>query len=246
MSGKAWRSWSALVITRCCTTPGRVSVSSTLGAGGTARIAQAGRRAAGLDAAQPRRCRPCRWRLGRHRGLPVARVISGDPLGLPVGLLSAEVCETGRQWSWDGVNFQLWQWPMPKTATNAPACCRSRPMASDLLTGDIDTAAERVLLDSPLAVTPTALVAGPASWQPQFVFDGAAQGSEAQSGADFPWAGQFVRPSAPDGHGALSQAGLRIYDSAEQGAIHLQLGTFRPPLTMRQQRRFWRDAPEPH
>lgn len=37
--------------------------------------------------------------------------------------------------------------------------------------------------------------------------------------------------------------GLHIYDSAEHGAIHLQLGRFKPPWTMRQQRRFWRDTP---
>lgn len=36
---------------------------------------------------------------------------------------------------------------------------------------------------------------------------------------------------------------LRIYDSAEHGAIHLQLGTFQPAQTMRHQRRFWRDPP---
>lgn len=37
--------------------------------------------------------------------------------------------------------------------------------------------------------------------------------------------------------------GLRIYDSAEHGAIHLQLGRFKPARTMRQHRRFWRDSP---
>jgi competence protein ComEC len=34
---------------------------------------------------------------------------------------------------------------------------------------------------------------------------------------------------------------MGIYDSAQQGAVHLQLGTFSAPATMRQQRRFWRD-----
>lgn len=37
--------------------------------------------------------------------------------------------------------------------------------------------------------------------------------------------------------------GLHIYDSAEDGAVRLQLGSFKPPRTMRQQRRFWRNAP---
>jgi competence protein ComEC len=37
--------------------------------------------------------------------------------------------------------------------------------------------------------------------------------------------------------------GVQIYDSAEQGAIHLQLGRFEAPWTMRQERRFWRNPP---
>ena len=37
--------------------------------------------------------------------------------------------------------------------------------------------------------------------------------------------------------------GLQIYDSAEQGAIRLQLGRFEPPWSLRQERRFWRDPP---
>jgi competence protein ComEC len=36
---------------------------------------------------------------------------------------------------------------------------------------------------------------------------------------------------------------MAIYDSAEQGAIRLQLGRFKPPWTMLQERRFWRDPP---
>ena len=36
--------------------------------------------------------------------------------------------------------------------------------------------------------------------------------------------------------------GIRAYDSADLGAIHLQLGTFEQPQSQRQQRRFWRDV----
>ncbi|MNT69439.1 ComEC family competence protein [compost metagenome] len=39
--------------------------------------------------------------------------------------------------------------------------------------------------------------------------------------------------------------GTAIYDSAQQGAVHLQLGRFEPPRAMRQERRFWRDPPPP-
>lgn len=37
--------------------------------------------------------------------------------------------------------------------------------------------------------------------------------------------------------------GSLIYDSAEQGALRLQLGTFQPPQAVRSQRRFWREPP---
>jgi competence protein ComEC len=37
--------------------------------------------------------------------------------------------------------------------------------------------------------------------------------------------------------------GSLIYDSAEQGALRLQLGTFQPPQAARSQRRFWRERP---
>jgi biopolymer transport protein ExbB/TolQ len=37
--------------------------------------------------------------------------------------------------------------------------------------------------------------------------------------------------------------GIKIHDSAQQGAIHLQLGRFEPARSMRQDRRFWRDPP---
>ncbi|PPA03252.1 hypothetical protein C4E44_15200, partial [Pseudomonas sp. MWU12-2312b] len=37
--------------------------------------------------------------------------------------------------------------------------------------------------------------------------------------------------------------GMAIYDSAEQGAIYLQLGRYEAPRSMRLERRFWRDPP---
>ncbi|WP_339496046.1 DNA internalization-related competence protein ComEC/Rec2 [Pseudomonas sp. RA_105y_Pfl2_P56] len=176
------------------------------------------------------------------RNLKVDRVISGDPPGLPAEL-NAEACESGRRWQWDGVGFHLWQWADARDS-NQRSCVLQIEASGErlLLTGDIDTHAERVLLDSPLAV--------PTQW-----LQAPHHGSRSSSSMALL---KVLKPGAvliSRGHGnsfghphptvlaRYRKQGLRIYDSAEQGAIHLQLGRFRPPWTMRQQQRFWRDPP---
>jgi competence protein ComEC len=176
------------------------------------------------------------------RRLPVAQVISGDPPGLPAQL-NAGTCDSGRQWQWDGVRFQLWQWADAHDS-NQRSCVLQIEANGErlLLTGDIDTRAERLLLDSPLAV-PTQWLQAPhhgsrssssmallKTLQPETVLISRGQGNS------------FGHPH-PTVLARYRKQQLRIYDSAEHGAIHLQLGTFSAPWTMRQQRRFWRDPP---
>jgi competence protein ComEC len=180
--------------------------------------------------------------LAIARGMTVARVLSGDPPGLPAEL-SAEACKSGEQWQWDGVRFQLWMWADARDS-NQRSCVLQIEANGErlLLTGDIDVHAERVLLDSPLAV--------PTQW-----LQSPHHGSRSSSSMTLLNA---LKPEAvliSRGHGnafghphptvlaRYRKQGLRIYDSAEQGAIHLQLGRFKAPWTMRQQRRFWRDPP---
>jgi competence protein ComEC len=180
--------------------------------------------------------------LAVARRLPVIQVISGDPPGLP-GELNAGACDSGRQWQWDGVRFQLWQWSAAHDS-NQRSCVLQIEANGErlLLTGDIDTHAERVLLDSPLAV-PTQWLQAPhhgsrssssmallKTLQPETVLISRGQGNS------------FGHPH-PTVLARYRKQQLRIYDSAEHGAIHLQLGTFSAPWTMRQQRRFWRDPP---
>ncbi|BBP72261.1 DNA internalization-related competence protein ComEC/Rec2 [Pseudomonas sp. Seg1] len=180
--------------------------------------------------------------LAVARGLKVNRVISGDPPGLSAEL-NAETCESGQQWQWDGVSFQLWQWTDAHDS-NQRSCVLQIEANGErlLLTGDIDTHAERVLLQSPLAVETQWLQAphhGSRSsssmallktLKPQAVLISRGHGNS------------FGHPH-PTVLARYRKQGLRIYDSAEQGAIHLQLGTFKAPWAMRQQPRFWRDPP---
>ena len=174
-------------------------------------------------------------------GLPVKQVLSGDPLALPAEL-RAEACESGRQWTWDGVRFQLWQWPSASDS-NQKSCVLQIEAKGEriLLTGDIDNAAERALLDSPLAVTTDWLQAPHhgsrssssaallAVLQPKAVLISRGNGNS------------FGHPH-PTVVARYQKRGMAIHDSAEQGAIRLHLGRFQPPWTMRQDRRFWRST----
>ncbi|RON63594.1 DNA internalization-related competence protein ComEC/Rec2 [Pseudomonas fluorescens] len=180
--------------------------------------------------------------LAVARALKVGQVISGDPPGLPAEL-NAEMCASGHRWQWDGVSFQLWQWSDAHDS-NQRSCVLQIDANGErlLLTGDIDTHAERSFLESPLAVATQWLQA------PH-------HGSRSSSSMALLKA---LKPAAvliSRGHGnsfghphptvvaRYRKQGLRIYDSVEHGAIHLQLGTFESPRTMRQQPRFWRDPP---
>ncbi|BCX66733.1 DNA internalization-related competence protein ComEC/Rec2 [Pseudomonas izuensis] len=175
------------------------------------------------------------------KGLPVKRVISGEPGELPTELQAGD-CESSRQWTWDGVNFELWRWADARESN--PKSCVLQIEANGerlLLTGDIDTAAERALLDSPLAVA-TDWLQSPhhgsrssssavllATLQPKAVLISRGQGNS------------FGHPH-PSVIARYRARGMAIHDSAEQGAIRLQLGNFKPPWSMRQEPRFWRSA----
>lgn len=180
--------------------------------------------------------------LAVSHGLPIERVISGDPEGLPQ-LLNAAACESEQQWQWDGVSFQLWQWADARNS-NQRSCVLQIEANGErlLLTGDIDSHAERLLLDGPLAV--------PTQW-----LQAPHHGSRSSSSMALLKALQPHSVLISRGHGnsfghphptvlaRYRKQRLRIYDSAEHGAIHLQLGTFQSAQTLRHQRRFWRDPP---
>ncbi|NVZ18485.1 DNA internalization-related competence protein ComEC/Rec2 [Pseudomonas costantinii] len=173
--------------------------------------------------------------------LAISRVIGGETEGLPA-FLDTQPCISGEQWEWDGVLFSLWQWP-GATSSNPKSCVLQVQANGErlLLTGDIDRAAEQAFLASPLAVQTDWLQA------PH-------HGSRSSS------SGPFLQRLAPKsvlisrgrgnafGHphpqvmARYQAVGSQVYDSAEQGAIRLQLGAFQSPVVARSQRRFWREA----
>ncbi|MGH8449987.1 DNA internalization-related competence protein ComEC/Rec2 [Pseudomonas sp.] len=173
-------------------------------------------------------------------GLPIGRVVGGETEGLP-DFLGVQPCISGEQWTWDGVSFDLWQWS--DAIDGNPKSCVLQVQANGerlLLTGDIDRAAERALLDTSLAV-PTDWLQVPhhgsrssSSWPfvqrlaPTSVLISRGRGN----------AFGHPHPSVMERYQAM---GSRIYDSAEQGAVRLQLGAFEPPVVARSQRRFWRE-----
>jgi competence protein ComEC len=176
------------------------------------------------------------------QGLPVRHVLGGEPAELP-GELKARGCENGRRWTWDGVNFELWQWAHARESN--PKSCVLQIEANGermLLTGDIDMAAERALLDSPLAVA--------TDWLQSPHHGSRSSSSMALLNALQPKAVLISRGRGNSfGHphrtvlARYKKLGMAIYDSAEQGAIHLQLGRYEAPRSMRLERRFWRDPP---
>ncbi|WP_321847669.1 DNA internalization-related competence protein ComEC/Rec2 [Pseudomonas paraveronii] len=174
-------------------------------------------------------------------GLPIKRVVGGETEGLPA-FLQTQPCISGEQWVWDGVSFELWQWP--DAISRNPKSCVLQVQANGerlLLTGDIDRAAEKAFLASALAV--------PTDW-----LQAPHHGSRSSSSAPFlqrlaPKSVLISRgrgnafghphPQVVERYQAL---GSQVYDSAEQGAVRLRLGAFAPPIVARSQRRFWREA----
>ncbi|ROO37337.1 DNA internalization-related competence protein ComEC/Rec2 [Pseudomonas sp. 7SR1] len=177
-----------------------------------------------------------------HNGLPTALVISGDPAALPAAL-KADPCHSGMQWEWDGVRFELWRWAAA-LESNQKSCVLLVEAGGErlLLTGDIDSHAERALLDGPLAV-PIQWLAAPhhgsrssssmallSRLTPHSVLISRGRGNA------------FGHPH-PRVMARYRRLGMAVYDSAEHGAIRLQLGAFAAPTTQAGQRRYWRDPP---
>jgi competence protein ComEC len=178
--------------------------------------------------------------LAIRRGMAVRQVVSGEAAALPA-LLEAERCESGRSWQWDGVRFTTWHWA-GATDGNQASCVLLIEAAGErlLLTGDIDSRAERALLDSGLDLRAHWLLAphhGSRSSSSQALLEAvaprAALISRGQHNAfGHPHAAVVAR------YEALS---ARLYDTVEYGAVHIRLGAFTQGQGLRERARFWRE-----
>lgn len=173
-------------------------------------------------------------------GMPIQRVVGGEVEGLPA-FLGTQPCVSGERWQWDGVSFELWQWPGADNG-NAKSCVLQVQANGErlLLTGDIDRAAEQAFLASPLAMPTDWLQAphhGSRSSSSKAFLHRLAPGSVLISRGR---GNAFGHPH-PQVLQRYQALGSQVYDSAEQGAVRLQLGAFAAPVVARSQRRFWRE-----
>lgn len=177
--------------------------------------------------------------LAVQRGLPVRRVIAGEPWDVPEAL-RAGPCISGESWEWDDVRFSLWQWDQAGDSNQHSCVLRVEASGETLLlAGDIDRDAENAWLDSPQR--------GPVHW-----LQAPHHGSRTSSSSRFLRAlsprGAFITRGLHNGFGhpsplvmaRFAMLGIRPYDSALLGAVRLRLGTFGDPEALREQRRFWR------
>lgn len=178
--------------------------------------------------------------LAIRRGMAVRQVVSGEATVLPA-MLRAEACESGRSWQWDGVRFTTWHWA-GATDGNQASCVLLIEAAGErlLLTGDIDSSAERALLDSGLDLRAHWLLAphhGSRSSSSQALLDAVAPRAALISRGRH---NAFGHPHASvlARYEALP---ARRYDTVERGAVRIRLGAFAQGQGLRERARFWRE-----
>ena len=175
-----------------------------------------------------------------YAGVPVARVLGGEQARLPDSL-NAELCANDESWEWDGVLFSTWRWDQAREGNQASCVLMIDAQGERLLlTGDIDVEAEQALIASGRDVR--------ADW-----LQSPHHGSRTSSSKNFLRAvsprGVLISRGRNNAFGhphplVMSRyrwMGIATYDSAESGALNLQLGTFGEPWSQRASRYFWRD-----
>ena len=171
--------------------------------------------------------------------MTVLRVVSGEVERLP-SVLNAEPC-VAKSWEWDGVHFQRWQWHDAPDANAASCVLRVEANGEVIwLTGDIDHAAELALRNSGIDLS--------ARWLVAPHHGSKTSSSGALLGAVNPEYGivsrgrynHFNHPH-PRVVQRYQSRGIHLLDTAQLGAIRIELGAYQPPAWQRQQRRFWRE-----
>ncbi|MFJ3484343.1 DNA internalization-related competence protein ComEC/Rec2 [Pseudomonas sp. NPDC090202] len=175
-----------------------------------------------------------------YQAMPVGRVLAGDVARMPASL-PVQACRNGDSWTWDGVVFSTWVWEQG-AAGNPQSCVLMVDAGGErlLLAGDIDTEAERAMLEDGFDVR--------ADWLQAPHHGSRSSSSRALLKAVNP-KGVLISRGRNNAFGhphplVMSRyrwMGMKSYDSAELGAITLQLGARQEPHGERSRRRFWRD-----
>ncbi len=173
-------------------------------------------------------------------GMPVARVISGEPQRLAKAL-GAEACESGQSWQWNDVTFRLWQWQRASSG-NQRSCVLQVEAGGErlLLTGDIDILAERALMQADFPLASRWLLAphhGSRTSSSQAFIDavGAQHVLITRSRHN-----AFGHPH-PQVLERYRAAGVEVHDTALHGALHIRLGEHGAARGLRSEPRFWRE-----
>lgn len=176
-----------------------------------------------------------------QRALPIERVLAGDAGRMPQEL-AAEHCRSGETWTWNQVTFSTWIWDQAKEGNQASCVLKVESVSGErlLLTGDVDAQAEQAMLAEGFDVR--------AEWLQAPHHGSRTSSSRALLNAVAPHSVLISRGRNNSfGHphplvmSRYRWQGINIYDSAEMGAISVQLGTFEGARAQRAVRRFWRD-----
>lgn len=179
-----------------------------------------------------------------QRGLPVRRVISGEPGELPGGI-TAQRCHADARWTWDGVHFSLWHWPAA-ASSNERSCVLLVQAQGErlLLAGDIERGAEQAWLAQPGQPSVDWLQAphhgSRSSSTEPFLRGLKPRGVLISRGRS----NSFGHPH-PQVLARYRRHGLEVHDTALHGALRLQLGAHGTVHRLRGEPRFWRDRPVP-
>jgi len=156
--------------------------------------------------------------------LTVSRVLAGEPQATPA--LGAQHCLAGMRWFWDGVTFEVLHPPPGWEGSDNDGSCVIRvsgPGGSVLLTGDIEAAAERYLVQTrgPALASDVLLIphhGSKTSSSPGFL--SAVHPTTALVSTGYRNRFGFPRPAVAARYRAL---GAVMRDTARQGAISLSV-----------------------
>lgn len=173
-------------------------------------------------------------------GMPVARVVSGEPQRL-AHRVQSEPCDSGQSWQWNGVDFRTWQWERAVSGNQA-SCVLLVEAGGErlLLTGDIDARAEHALLQTDFPLAARWLLAphhgSRSSSSQRFIEAVAPEHVLIARGRH----NNFAHPH-PQVLQRYQAAGVQVHDSSATGALRVLLGAQGQAQGLRSQARFWRE-----